>query len=36
MVTHDPDEAETIGDWIGVMDGGRLVEWRPTRAVAVE
>ena len=36
MVTHDPDEAETIGDWIGVMDGGRLVEWRPADSAACE
>ncbi|OWQ83052.1 ABC transporter [Roseateles aquatilis] len=34
MVTHDPDEAETMADWIGVMAGGRLVEWRPSRAAA--
>ncbi|WP_431287686.1 ABC transporter ATP-binding protein [Roseateles chitinivorans] len=34
MVTHDADEAEAMGDWIGVMAGGRLVEWRPTQAMA--
>ncbi|HEY1397223.1 ABC transporter ATP-binding protein [Roseateles sp.] len=34
MVTHDPGEAEAMGDWIGVMAGGRLVEWRPTRVVS--
>jgi iron(III) transport system ATP-binding protein len=34
MVTHDPNEAEAMGDWIGVMAGGRLVEWRPSRVAA--
>ena len=28
MVTHDPEEAEAMADWIGVMGEGRLVEWR--------
>lgn len=32
MVTHDPAEAEAMADWIGVLDGGRLTAWRPTRA----
>ncbi len=31
MVTHDADEAETMGDWIGEMAQGRLVTWRRTR-----
>lgn len=31
MVTHDADEAETMGDWIGEMAQGRLVTWRQTR-----
>ncbi|WP_431263662.1 ABC transporter ATP-binding protein [Roseateles chitinivorans] len=34
MVTHDPEEAEAMGDWIGVMTSGRLVAWRPTRVAA--
>ena len=34
MVTHDAAEAEAMADWIGVMAGGRLVEWRPTRVGA--
>ncbi|WP_423598423.1 ABC transporter ATP-binding protein [Roseateles sp. MS654] len=34
MVTHDPEEAEAMGDWIGVMAGGQLVEWRPSRVAA--
>ncbi|MDH0867095.1 ABC transporter ATP-binding protein [Mitsuaria sp. GD03876] len=34
MVTHDAAEAEAMGDWIGVMAGGRLVEWRPARVAA--
>ena len=34
MVTHDAGEAEAMADWIGVMAGGRLVEWRPTRVGA--
>ncbi|WP_343627266.1 ABC transporter ATP-binding protein [Roseateles sp.] len=28
MVTHDPEEAEAMADWIGVMGEGRLAEWR--------
>ena len=28
MVTHDPDEAQTMADWIGVMADGTLAEWR--------
>ncbi len=34
MVTHDAGEAEAMGDWIGVMERGRLREWRPSRVAA--
>ena len=43
MVTHDPDEALELADWVAVMDGGRIVQaetpyaiWRrpASRAVA--
>ncbi|MBO9685979.1 MAG: ABC transporter ATP-binding protein [Mitsuaria chitosanitabida] len=31
MVTHDPEEAEAMADWIGVMGEGTLAEWRAGR-----
>jgi oligopeptide/dipeptide ABC transporter ATP-binding protein len=33
MVTHDVGVAELVGDWIGVMYAGRLVEHGPAREV---
>jgi iron(III) transport system ATP-binding protein len=32
-VTHDPDEALSVADRIAVMDGGRVVQFGPTRDV---
>jgi iron(III) transport system ATP-binding protein len=32
-VTHDPDEALSVADRIAVMDGGRIVQFGPTREV---
>ncbi|MCD1616425.1 ABC transporter ATP-binding protein [Salipiger manganoxidans] len=33
IVTHDMDEAMSLGDRVGVMDGGRLVQYAPPQDI---